>query len=71
MESRFDADTIERLATINDTGRFEIQFSDADGRKHVVSIPLDTAIALGSLITDVSEKAPYLLGARTPGRKHK
>lgn len=61
-KSRFDAEKIDRLATHNEAGRFEIEFSDMDGKKHVVSLPLRAAVALGCLICDVSERAPFLLG---------
>lgn len=61
-KTRFDAEGIERLATLNGAGRFEIEFSDSDGKKHVVSLPLPAAVALGCLICDVSERAPFLLG---------
>lgn len=62
--SRFDAEKIDRLATINHTGRFEMQFTDRNGEKHVVSLPVPAAVALGRLICDVSEKTPFLPGPR-------
>ena len=62
MIARIDAEAIERLVTLNETGRFEISLRDANGRTHVVSLPLPTAVALGCMICDVSERAPYLLG---------
>jgi hypothetical protein len=61
-KSRFDADRLERLAAINGTGRFEMEFTDRDGVRHVVSLPVSAAVALGRLICDVSEKMPFLLG---------
>lgn len=57
MESRFDAETIDVLAS--DSGRLEIQFSDRHGRQHTVSLPLSAGVTLGCLICDVSEKAPF------------
>ena len=62
--SRFDAEKIERLAAINRTGRFEMQFTDRNGEQHVVSLPVSAAVALGRLICDVSEKTPFLPGPR-------
>ncbi len=61
-DSRFDADKLVRLAALTGQRRFEMQFGDAEGRTHVVSLPLRTAIELGCLICDASETAPYLLG---------
>lgn len=61
-KSRFDAEQVEHLATVNKSGRFEMHFSTRDGRKHVVSLPLPAAVALGRLICDVAEKAPFALG---------
>ena len=60
--SRFDADTVVRTATRIDRGRLEIELKDAQGKIHVVSLPLAAAVDLGSLISDVSENAPYLIG---------
>ena len=65
-KSRFDAENIERLASISDSGRFEMHFSAQDGRTHVVSLPFPVALALGRLICDVSEKAPFALGGALP-----
>lgn len=61
--SRFDAETVQCLASVNDRRRVEIQFSDGEGT-HVVSLPLAVAIDLGHLICDLSEKAPFLLGVQ-------
>ena len=67
--SRFDAETVVRLATVNGDKRFEMQFSDATGKHHLVSLPIEAAVELGCLICDASESAPYLLGrARPPTR---
>jgi len=60
--SRFDADQVARLAAINDSGRFEMEFTDRNGARHTVSLPVPAAVALGRLISDVSEKTPFLLG---------
>lgn len=47
-----------------------MQFSDAEGRTHVLSLPLPAAVQLGCLICDVSETAPYLVGGiQRPARK--
>src|SRR4051812_46131624 len=70
-ETRFDAEKVERLTTANDTARLEMQFTDAEGKKHVVSLPLSAALALGRLICDVAEQAPYLIGGRQPKAKRK
>lgn len=68
--SRFDADKVLRLVTLTERGRFEMQFSDAEGRTHVLSLPLPAAVQLGCLICDVSETAPYLVGGiQRPARK--
>jgi hypothetical protein len=60
--SRFDAEEVERLATVNRTGRLEMRFRDRDGHEHILSLPVPAAIALGRLICDVEETAPFLLG---------
>jgi hypothetical protein len=62
VESRFEAETVVRTATITDRGRFEIELRDSRGNIHVVSLPLSTAVDLGRLIYDISEGAPYLIG---------
>ena len=59
-KSRFDADKVERLASINQTGRLEIQFTDRHGHRHTVSLPSSAAVALGRLICDISENLPFL-----------
>lgn len=61
-ESRFDAEKIERLLTLNDSGRFELHFSDKSGKRYVVSLPQASALALAQLMCDVAEKAPFLFG---------
>jgi hypothetical protein len=66
--SRFDAQAVERLGVSNESGRFEMEFRDAEGRTHVVSLPVDAAVGLGCLICDVSEKTPFLPSAG-PRRK--
>lgn len=69
--SRFEAQTFGRLATINEGKRFEMHFSDAEGREIVVTLPLPAAVELGCIICDVSEHAPYLMGgiSRPTGAK--
>lgn len=61
-DSRFEAETFGRLATINEGKRFEMQFRDAAGREIVVTLPLPAAVELGCMICDVAEHAPYLVG---------
>lgn len=63
-KTRFDAERIDRLATNNHSGRFEMQFTDRNGERHVVSLPVPAALALARLICDVSERTPFLLGPR-------
>jgi hypothetical protein len=62
MHTRFDAETVVRLATFNESSRFEMQFRDSDGKEHVVSLPLPVAVELGCLICEVSERAPFVTG---------
>ena len=74
--SRFDAQAVERLGASNESGRFEMEFRDAEGKTHVVSLPVDAAIDLGCLICDVSENTPFLPSAAprpksTAGRRRK
>lgn len=61
-DSRFDAQSFARVATINEGRRFEMQFCDAEGKKIMVSLPLTKAVELGCMICDISEHAPYLVG---------
>jgi hypothetical protein len=61
-DSRFDAQTVGRLATVNEGRRLEMQFCDSDGKRIVVSLPLSAAVEMGCMICDVSEHAPYLVG---------
>jgi hypothetical protein len=61
-KSRFDAQSVNRLAMLNESRRFEMQFVDPDGRKILVSLPVQVAVELGCRICDISEHAPYLLG---------
>jgi hypothetical protein len=61
-DSRFDAETVVRVATITALGRFEIELKDRAGKRHVISLPLSTAVDLGCLIHDLSQGAPYLVG---------
>ena len=59
--TRFDAKQVRRLATVNDqTRQVEIEFMDADERKHVVVLPVEAALKLGRLITDLSEGTPFM-----------
>lgn len=71
-ESRFDAKKVRGLAAVSGTGRVEVQFTDAENREHVVTLPVDAAVALGRLICDLSEGTPFLQckGARARPRKN-
>lgn len=60
--SRFDAENVVRLATVNEQRRLEMQFSDAQGKSHVVSLPFPEAVHLGCFICEVSEQAPFVFG---------
>jgi hypothetical protein len=62
VDSRFDAETVVRTATLTGRGRFEIELRDSRGKIHVISLPLAAAVDLGFLICDISEAAPYLVG---------
>jgi hypothetical protein len=60
-KSRFDAEKVRRLAAVNNhKRRVEVEFSDSSERKHVVSLPVDVAVALGRLICDLTEGTPFL-----------
>lgn len=69
--SRFDAKTVVRLASVNEGARFEMQFCDAEGQNHVVSLPVQAAVDLGCLICDAAESAPYLVGGARATRPAK
>ena len=60
-KSRFHADSVVRVMTVNPEGRVELELIDADGRRHVVSLPLGAAIALARLLCDFSD-TPFLRG---------
>ena len=60
-ESRFDAERVGRLATVNrKTRRVEVEFEDSDHQHHVVSLPVEAAVALGRLICDLSDGTPFM-----------
>lgn len=61
-ESRFDAESVQPLITVNQQRRLEMQFSDAERRKHVVSLPLGTAVEFARMICDLYEGTPFLKG---------
>lgn len=66
-KSRFDAESVVRVVAVNHEGRVELELKDADGRRHVVSLPLGAAIALARLLCDFSD-TPFLRGkARSAG----
>lgn len=66
MNSRFDAELLSECKTLPDKRRIELRFADSAGRMFVLSLPLSVAIALGTLIYDVSTNAPFVMG-REPG----
>ena len=68
-KSRFDAQSVNRLAMVNESRRFEMQFADSDGRKVLVSLPVQVAVELGCRICDLSEHAPYLVGGVRVSRR--
>jgi hypothetical protein len=59
---RFEAQTVERLATVTANRRFELQFCDADGRTILLTLPLQVAVEVACTICDASVHAPYLVG---------
>jgi len=59
-ESRFDAEMVVQSATVDEAGRLELRFRDAQGKRHVVSVPLDAAVTLARLICDMYESTPFL-----------
>lgn len=59
---RFEAQTVDRLATVTANRRFELELCDADGRKILVSLPLQLAVEVACTICDASVHAPYLVG---------
>jgi len=69
--SRFDAQKMDRLATVNDDRRLEMELRDAAGKKILVSLPLPLAVELGCMICDMSEHAPYLVGGVQTRREHR
>lgn len=65
--SRFDAQQFERVAAVNETGRMEIEFRDAEGKIQLVSLPVSAAVDLGCLICDVAQETPFLGAQRYRG----
>jgi len=59
---RFEAQTVDRLATVTANRRFELELCDADGRRILVSLPLQVAVEVACTICDASVHAPYLVG---------
>ena len=59
--SRFAAEKVLRLIAVNHGGRLEMHFGNARGTHHIVSLPLPAAVALGRLICDLAESAPFLM----------
>lgn len=70
-ESRFDATTAVQSASVDETGRLELQFRDAQGKGHVVSVPLGAAVALARLICDVHQGTPFLQNRTQPPSKQR
>jgi hypothetical protein len=71
-ESRFEAAEVRRVAATKGTGQVELRFSDANGKQLSVTLPLDIAIAVARLITDLAEGTPFLKGKwPAEGRKTK
>ena len=68
-KSRFDAESVRQLATVNEKRRLEMQFRDANQQEHVVSLPLDAAVALARLICDLSEATPLLDAEKNPRKR--
>jgi len=60
--SRFNAQTVDRLTTVNEGRRFEMELCDSEGRKILISLPLPLAVEVGCMICNLSEHAPYLVG---------
>lgn len=67
--TRFDAQSVSRLATLNERRRFEMQFRDSAGKSIVVSLPVRVAVGLGCMICDLSTHAPYLVGGTRLSRE--
>jgi hypothetical protein len=67
VDSRFDAQAVVKLATQTKRARLELEFSDAAGERHVVSLPLREALAMARLLCDLEERAPYVFGAEENG----
>jgi hypothetical protein len=61
-QQRFDAQSVDRLATMTENRRFELEFCDADGRTILISLPLQIAVEVACTICDASVHAPYLVG---------
>jgi len=68
-DTRFDAQSVDRVATVNEGRRFEMQFCDSKGNQMLVSLPLNVAVEIACMICDVSEHAPYLVGGVRRGRE--
>lgn len=66
--SRFDAQDVVRVAAVNPEPRFEMQFCDAEGRQHVVSLPASAAVEIACFICEVSEHTPFLPRRKTPSK---
>jgi hypothetical protein len=58
--SRFDAETVAKVVTVNQQRRLEIRFSGPAGESLVVSVPLAEAVAVAHLICDSYEQTPFL-----------
>ena len=64
--TRFDAQTVAKVVTVNQQRRLEIRFGGAAGESLVVSVPLAEAVAVAHLICDSYEQTPFLKHATPP-----
>ena len=58
--SRFDAETVAKVVTVNQERRLEMKFAGPGGESLVVSVPLQEAVAVAHLICDSYEQTPFL-----------
>jgi hypothetical protein len=61
-ESQFEAAEVRRVAATKKTGRVELRFSDANETQLTVTLPLEVAVKLGRLISDLADGTPFLEG---------
>lgn len=63
-DSRFEAVEVRRVAATKGTGRVELRFSDANEKQLSITLPLDVAVELARLITDLADGTPFLKGTQ-------